>query len=142
MCREPHRNGGFSLLSAMFLVLVLGSLGVFMVKLASVQQMTAVMDLEGARAYQLAKAGTDYAIYQVLQNGSCANANLTFSDAGFGGWVDTITCTATGTYPDGTNIKLYHIVSTACNIPQIGSCPGAANGFSYVERRLSTTISR
>ena len=140
MCPDPRRQRGFSLISAIFLIVVMASLVVFMVKLTSEQTLAGVADLEGARGLQAARAGTDYGLYQVLQSGSCSSTNLTFPDAGLSGWAATVACTSYGPYTDGSSLTIYSIVVTACNRPSSGACPGTANGSNYVERRLTTAI--
>jgi MSHA biogenesis protein MshP len=144
MCRRTGQIG-FSLISAIFLIVVLSALGTYMLRFTSESNMAGVLDLEGARGYQAARAGSDYGIYQVLQGGACGSSNLSFPDAGLSGWAVTVLCTSVGPYPDGVsgaNITLYHVVSTACNRPLAGACPGTPDGRSYVERRLTTSISK
>jgi Tfp pilus assembly protein PilX len=60
---------GFSLISAIFLLVVIAALGTFAVTLSTTQQQSAAMDVLGARAYQASKAGIEWGAYQVLKNG-------------------------------------------------------------------------
>lgn len=128
---------GFSIVSAIFLLVVLSALGAFMVTFSSVQHVTSAQDLQGARAYQAARAGIDWGAYRVLRNSSCAtNTPLTpgGSLAGFG---ITVECKPYGPYKEGdgtVNINIYHITSTARQ-----GTPGSA---SYVERQLQATIGK
>ena len=57
---------GFAIVSAIFLLVVLGTLGAFMVALSTVQHTTSTQDLQGTRAYQAARAGIEWGAYQVL----------------------------------------------------------------------------
>ena len=55
------RQRGLSLLTAIFLVVVLAMLGAFMVSVTGLQQSSSVLDVQGVRAYDSARAGvTDY----------------------------------------------------------------------------------
>lgn len=132
---------GFSLISAIFLLVVLASLGVVMVRFSNVQHMTSAQDVEGARVYRLVQGGVDYGVYQVLQNGGAcpASVNLSFS----GGYAATVNCALEGPYAEpGGSVSVYTITSTACNQPASGGCPGVPNGLSYVERRVSAVLTR
>ena len=48
---------GFSLISAIFLLVVIAALGTFAVTLSTSQQQSAALDVLGSRAYQAARAG-------------------------------------------------------------------------------------
>lgn len=52
---------GFSLVSAIFLLVVLAALGAAMVTFSTAQNQTLAMDVLGARAYQAANAGIEWA---------------------------------------------------------------------------------
>ncbi len=63
---RPSAQRGFAIVSAIFLLVVLGALGAFMVTLSTVQHTTSTQDMQGARAYQAARAGIEWGAYQVL----------------------------------------------------------------------------
>src|SRR5450759_682946 len=67
----PAVQRGFSLVSAIFLLVVIAALGTFAVTLSTTQQQSAALDVLGSRAYQAARAGIEWGAYQVLQNNSC-----------------------------------------------------------------------
>ena len=56
---------GFSLVSAIFLLVVIAMLGTFAVTLSTTQHQSAAMDVMGSRAYQAARAGIEWAAYHV-----------------------------------------------------------------------------
>jgi MSHA biogenesis protein MshP len=58
---------GFSIVSAIFLLVVLAFLGVAMVTFSTTQHQSAAMDVMGSRAYQAARAGIEWAAYGVSQ---------------------------------------------------------------------------
>lgn len=149
----PYRgrgiNGGFALVSAIFLLVVLAALGAFMVTLSTVQHITSAQDVQGSRAYQAARAGIEWGVYQVMAPEN-ANYGLTSSfttqyacPAGasalntlagtLAGFNVSVTC-ARSTYDEGGNrVSVYRLTSTATS--------GAAGTTTYVERQLSATVS-
>src|SRR5476649_2355833 len=65
---------GFSLVSAIFLLVVIAALGTFAVTLFTTQQQSATMDVLGSRAYQAARAGIEWGEYQaIINNGAGIN---------------------------------------------------------------------
>ncbi len=77
MCpRIPHAlppggQRGFALVAAIFLIVVLASLGVFIVRISGVQQHTVNIALLGARAFEAAVAGMEWGAFQALDSGAC-----------------------------------------------------------------------
>src|SRR5512135_2438392 len=65
MCRN-HEQAGFTIVTALFLLVVLAALGAFMVSIATTQHVESALDLQGARGYQAARAGIEWGAYQVL----------------------------------------------------------------------------
>ena len=61
------RSGGFSLISAIFLLVVVTLLGAYVATLSTNQHIAEALDVEGARAYQAARAGVDWGAWQILQ---------------------------------------------------------------------------
>ena len=51
------RERGFSIVTAIFLVVVLALLGAFIVSVTGLQQTSTQLDVQGVRAYQAARAG-------------------------------------------------------------------------------------
>src|SRR3989442_6606212 len=64
MCLE--RQTGFSIIAAIFLLVVLAVLGAFIVSVTGMQQSSGQLDVLGVRAYQSARAGMEWGAYQVL----------------------------------------------------------------------------
>ncbi len=56
---------GFSLISAIFLLVVLAGLGAAMVTFSTTQNQTQAIDVLGSRAYQAANAGIEWAAYNI-----------------------------------------------------------------------------
>ncbi len=148
-----RRPRGFSIVSAIFLLVVLSLLGALMLTFSTVQHTTAAQDVQGSRAYQAARAGIEWGLYQLLQTGTQAapgcdpNPALTprfvpntatALGGTLAGFSVTVTCVAAANGPyTEANIatNIYTITSTAT----IGTGPGDP---AYVERRLQVTAER
>jgi MSHA biogenesis protein MshP len=57
---KNNNQKGFTLVQAVFILVVLGLLGMVMVRLIGVQTSTGVMALQGARAYHAARSGLEW----------------------------------------------------------------------------------
>ena len=68
------KQRGFSLVSAIFLLVVIAALGTFAVTLSTTQQQSSALDVMGARAYQAAQAGIEWGAFQVLPNSAAVFA--------------------------------------------------------------------
>lgn len=124
---------GFSLVSAIFLLVVIAALGTFAVTLSTTQQQSAAMDVLGSRAYQAARAGVEWGAYQVLQNGNCtASQVIAALPNTLAGFIVTVTCNSAATTEGGVAVTTYQLTSTATQ--------GTAAAPDYVERQMSVTI--
>lgn len=144
---------GFTLVSALFVLVVLAALGATLAQVSLRQQLGSASELEAARAYQAARAGLEWGSFQVLRNPAppaaapaCFSAT-SFTLAGLSGFTVTVSCTRTpgsGTVADGTNtLAFFQLVANACNAPSSGTCPGSGTpSVTYVERQLVRTVQR
>lgn len=69
-------NAGFTLVQAIFILVVLALLGVAMMRLIGIQSSTSVFALQGARAYQAARSGLEWGAARASTGNSC-NGTLT-----------------------------------------------------------------
>ncbi len=126
---------GFSLISAIFLLVVIAALGTFAVTLSTTQQQSAALDVQGARAYQAARAGIEWGAYQVLQNGPGCPVSampLPAMPNTLAGFSVTVTCSTVAPTEAGTTVNMYQIISTA----KQGTSPNS------IERQISVTIAK
>ena len=123
---------GFSLVPALFLLVVLSALGIVAVRLAGVQQQTVVLAMQSSRAYAAARSGVDWSAYQALINGSCANSTLALTETGLAGFTVDTNCSST-THNAGPNtVRVYVIDSFAW--------AGSYGTPDYVSRRIRSTV--
>lgn len=137
------RSAGVGLVTAIFLLVVLSGLGVAMVSLYTTQQASSNLDIDGARAYQAARAGMEYGLFQRRRTpvGSATNcpgpASPTIlrmpANSSLAGFTVVVTCIpATGVARAPANIR-----SDACNMAdEQGLCEGAFNNPQYVKRTM------
>jgi MSHA biogenesis protein MshP len=143
-------GAGFTMISALFLLVVLAALGTAMVGITQRQQLGSAAELDSARALQSARGGLEWAAFQVLQNPAppaAAPACFSSTNMTLAPFTVTVSCTRTpssGTVADGaTTMVFYQLVATACNAPVAGACPTTGTpGTTYVERQLSWTVVR
>jgi len=137
-------QGGFSLVTAIFLLVVLGTLGTMMVTFFATQQQSSALDVMGTRTYQASKAGIEWAAYQValspLNAATPVGCSTNFAAGTLGGtlapFAVNVTCLAPVSAVEGTStIWVYDITSTA-------TYGGAAGNPDYVERVISVKMGR
>ena len=149
---RPRLMRGFSIVTGIFLLVVLSALGAFMVVFTGLQQNTVQNDILGVRAYYAARAGIDWAVYQVTDPDNaapptppvfpaCPVGNVTGLAGSLAPFVVTVTCSGPFAAEEaGREIRTYSITATACNQ---ASCPAAGTpATGYVERQLSVTVTR
>lgn len=140
------RAAGFSLISAIFLLVVLAGLGVAMVTLSSIQHQSTALDVQGVRAYQAARAGIEWGLFQrlrVLNSTGCFGNTHFALPAGtsLSGFTVVVTCVP-GTPAESLGMDTVVIRSTACNLPTpAGTCDAAQAGSAdFVERVLEVRL--
>ena len=137
---------GFSLVSAIFLLVVIAALGTFAVTLSTTQQQSAALDVMGARAYQAARAGIEWGAYQVLPNSAvvggfaatCRTTGIIASTVPLtntlSGFNVNVGCRATSHVEDTITLWVYQLTSSAVQ--------GTAATPDYVERVMTDTIAQ
>lgn len=149
----PERSAGFTMVTTLFILVVLTALGAALAKISVQQHLGSAAEIDAARALQSARAGLEWAAFQVLRNPAPPAAapacfdTTSLSLAGLAGFTVTVRCTRTpgsGTLSDGaTALAFFELVANACNAPSAGACPASgAPQRSYVERQLSWTVVR
>lgn len=137
MKHGPITERGVALVSAIFLLVVLAALGVYMLTISGVQQTTSDRALINVRTYFATRAGLEWGIHQVVSAavGAACPATATFSPTGYGfdGVSVTVTCTS-NLYIPGTDTYVYTLTSTATH--------GTAGTIEYAERKLEASVCR
>lgn len=130
----PKQNG-FSLISAIFLVVVLAMLGSFMVTLSTVQHSSSALAVQSARAWYAALSGMEWAVYELKSTGAagtgCTSLGSSFTVNGFA--INT-TCTVSSPIVEGADptYYLYDVRLTASR--------GTVGSYDFVTNDLRATI--
>ena len=112
--RFSNQSPGFTLVGAIFLLVVLSLAGVFMVNMSGVQRATTNASFLSARAYQAAYAGVEWAVYQAENTPSvCPAAAFSLTEGGLNGFDLTVTCTMADHVENVTTTTVFRITSQA-----------------------------
>ena len=141
-----YRQQGFSLITAIFILIVLAALGAYIVTIGGTNRATSSAALQGARAYQAARSGIDWSVYiistaadQTTARNNCngvINANnFTLNVVGLSNFTIDTLCSFTAHSQQGTdNVTVYTITSTATSGGNYGD-------LDFVRRSITATIS-
>lgn len=121
-----HNQRGFTLVQALFILVVLSLLGVVMMRLSGVQSSTSVFALQGARAYQAARSGLEWGAARARAGASC-NGSMTLEQ-----FTVTVSCTSQVFTEAATTTTVYQLNALA----EVGSY-GTPD---YVSRRIEMKV--
>jgi MSHA biogenesis protein MshP len=144
MCPKPsiikfslkQRARGFSLVAAIFLLVIMSALGAFMLSISTMQQTTSTQDLQGSKAYQAAKAGIEWGAYQTLTSATlytCIGSKVLPALGGaLKDFTVTVNCTSSDFIEAGNTVRVYQFTSTAV----FGAFPSP----NFISRSMSASI--
>lgn len=131
--RSRRHVRGFSLVAAVFVIVVLSAIGAFMVTIGEVQRQSPIAALQGARAYQAAQAGIEWGVFNALQPSPvCTASSFSPAVAGLQGFNVAVTCSATAYLEGASNYSVYVIGSRATY--------GTFGGLDFYSRNLQVTV--
>jgi len=143
-CRRQAE--GFALMMAIFIIVTLAAIGVYLVMVSTGQLEAATQDEQGTRAYQAARTGVDWGAYQLLQNTGgplatgCAPGPVIRDLPLANGFNVRVQCDRVGSETEaGAPVTAYSLTVTGCNK---NPCDGTSTGPTYVERQLQLTLTR
>jgi len=122
--RQGRHQAGFSLVAAIFILVVLALLGTFMVTINSVQTTVVAQTLQAARAYQAARAGIEWGVIRAVTPATvvatCGGAPSTptinpfaVNVVGLSGFDVSVTCSYTRHQETSNCFNVYRITSLA-----------------------------
>ena len=138
-----HGQQGFSLVTALFVLVIMGGLISFLISIGGTQHKTITYAVQGARAYQAAKTGIEWSLYQVFRNGAGSSCPLApgtallgipdVSGTGMNGFNVTVSCNRT-THSEGA--------AAPYNVYVINALAeyGTLNAPDYVSRAIQITL--
>lgn len=134
----PKAVRGFSLISAIFLLVALSGLAVFLATMSSVQHATVQLSLQGERAHFAAMSGIEWALHQIVNLGGagldCTPGTVSFAltDASLNGFAVSLSCSSQPVTEGARNYTLYSLTA-------IGS-RGALGSYGHVSRTILATV--
>ncbi len=128
----PPSQRGFSLVAAIFLMVVLTSMGVFIVRVSGMQHQTVNVALLGTRAFQAARAGAEWGAFHALDSGACTATTLTLTEGGLNGFDVDVTCSSSSHTERGNAYDVYVI--------DVEARAGVYGTPDYVSRRMQATL--
>lgn len=139
-----RRERGFALILAVFLIVTLAAIGVYLVTTSTAQVAATTQDEQAARAYQAARTGLEIAAHQLLRpppGANCVPTQFITLAQGLNGFFAEVSCTqvSVGETEGGTVVAVYRVTSTGCNA---NPCNPATPASTYVERQMQITIAR
>jgi MSHA biogenesis protein MshP len=144
--KSGRQSAGFALMMAIFVIVTMAAIGVYLVTVSTGQVAAVAQDQQGANAYQAARAGLEVGAYEVLRTpapGTCTLTQTIALSQGLNGFHVTVGCTrvnaALESEAGGPEIFVYRLTATGCNV---SGCAPVAPGATYVERQLQLTITR
>ncbi len=127
------RQNGFSLVPALFLIVVLAALGVVAVRMSVIGSQTVVLAMQGSRADAAARSGVEWAIYEALVNNSCAaSSSLSLTEGGLNGFTVSVSCSSASFSEGQDTVTVYTVEAFAVS--------GAYGQPDYISRRVRTTL--
>lgn len=143
--KNLQRQGGFSLVTAIFLLVVIAAMGAFALTISAAQHQTDAMDVIGKRAYQAARAGIEWGAFQIIQSSvsptfasACqagsTNQTIALPDAPLNAFTVNVSCStgAVSYNEDGITRWSYELSASAA--------VGSAGSEGYAERVIAVTI--
>ena len=128
----PRRQQGFALIAAIFLIVVLALLGMFIVRISAVQNQTVNIALLGARAFEAARTGIEWGAFQAIDSAACTTTTLNLTEGGLDGFDVDVTCTSSTHTETGNTYNVYII--------DVEAIAGSYGTPDYVSRRMQATV--
>ena len=129
---KSHRQRGFSLVPALFLLVVLAALGTVAVRLSAIEHQTVVLGMQSSRAYAAAQTGIEWSAYQAINGGSCASSTLSLTEGGLIGFTVDTSCSSTSHTEGAGTTNVYVLEAFAYS--------GIYGEPDYVSRQIRATI--
>jgi MSHA biogenesis protein MshP len=128
--KRPMRQSGFTILSALFLLVVLAALGAYMVHLSTAQHLSTALTLHASRAYYAAYSGLEWAADRISVLTACPTVPTGFVVEGF--TVQLTGCSKETVTEGGSSYGVYEVSVEATH--------GSFGESDYVRRRLSALL--
>ena len=134
-----HKQQGFGIVAALFIVVVLATLAGYLVNISGSMHSASSMTQLSTRAYYAARSGLEWGLYQAISKNpagkasSCAASSTFPIQSGGFSFSTTVSCTtAAAPSESGNGYSIFTIRST--------STLGNATDFDYVARTVFVSV--
>jgi len=126
---------GFSLISTVFILVILGLAGTFVVNMVAFSSATTNFATLGRRAYFAAISGSEWGIHQAVDKNSCvASTTLNLTQSALSGFAVTVSCSE-NSYTEGvTTYQVFKITAVSSN--------GNVGDVDYASRTVEVKATR
>ncbi|MDQ2069888.1 hypothetical protein [Natronospira bacteriovora] len=124
------KQRGVALIAALFLLVGLAALAIYMVTLSGVQQDTPIRAMDSSRAWYIARSGIEAASYEASNGGGCAAVSSSHSLDDF---TVEISCTSTTHTERGEAFQVFVLEAQAQR--------GSYGERNYVSRTVTAQVS-
>ena len=129
------KQQGFSLLMAIFILVVLSLVSTYIVSIVAISRSTNTLALQGIRAYFAARSGIEWGIFQVVNNPSvCFSSptNLNLTQGGISGFNVSVSCSLTNFTEGATSFNVFTVTAL--------STFNTFGDTDYVSREMSVKV--
>ncbi|MCH7696230.1 MAG: hypothetical protein IIB73_08050 [Proteobacteria bacterium] len=125
---------GFSLVAAIFLIVIVAGLGTFMITIGTTQQQTSLLSVLQSRAVFAVDSGMQWGIGSVLAANVCFASPTTFNLTGgaLAGYTVSLSCSAVNIDEGPSNYNVFQLASTASR--------GLFGSPDFVSRTLRASV--
>lgn len=122
-------QGGFAIIAAIFILVVLAALGAVMVTLSGTQHQGSAIVIETSRAQAAARSGIEWGAWQALEQSSCSpSSQFELNEGVLDGFRLTVQCSQSNHNERGEDFPVYEIIAVAER--------GQSGRPDYVKREL------
>ncbi len=132
MSNAPSLQRGFSLVAAIFLLVVLAGLGAYAVRLNTLQQQSVTAALRGAQAFEAARTGAAWGASRSVSANACAGGTLNLTEGAAAGFRVSVQCSASAHLEGTATVNVF--------VLNVRAEAGTYGGPDYVSRRLQTKV--
>lgn len=126
------KQKGITLIGAIFVLVIVSLLGIYLVKITGAQRQTVLMNLQSARAYQAANAGIEWGIERIVNASGSCSASTTLSPK-INNFTVKVNCDQLSSYSEGLNtVNVYRVTAK--------SEYGTYGDTGYVSRTIQVIV--
>lgn len=128
------RRGGFALVAALAVLVLLATIGSMMLRLTGIQQAGSSTAILGSRAHFAARSGVEWGLHASIAAGTCpaASTTLALDEGALSGFTVVVACTAS-THVEGTRTRTHVALRARAE-------RGAAGSSDHVVREVGASI--